>query len=221
MELLRNAIAGRSESFQNIVTEWLSFVQEHFASNAAGFLRAEAWDGIPRNLIRLTSGDLAAFDLEFGRLKPFTIEELCGRGLFNWFCDHARWSMNLYPEAKTIRSKMVHVLAAVIRTIEPAKLIDSVVASERRFQLWVNPGLSVELDAALDAKIINADAQGDVIHKLRTKEEELVRLREHADRLQLFSDTVRRTVPYRIYRKFVQPLLAVWHGNRQDGSPIK
>jgi len=221
MELLRSAMAGRSESFQNIVAEWLVYVRKHFTATEADFIRAEAWDCIPRNVIRLASNELVAFDLEFRRLTPFTIEELCGRGLFNWFCDHARWSTNLYPDAKTIRSKMIHVLAAVFRGIEPAHLIGSVVASERSFQLWVNPGLSVDFDVALDAKIISADAKGDVIHALRAKEIELAQLQKHADRLQLFSDTVRRTIPYRVYRKFVRPFLTVWHGNRDDGSRIK
>ena len=108
---------------------------------------------------------------------------------------------------------MIHVLAAVFRGIESAHLIGTVVASERSFQLWVNPGLSVDFDVALDAKIISADAQGDVIHALRVKEVELVQLREHADRLQLFSDRVRQTIPYRVYRILVRPLLTLWHGN--------
>jgi hypothetical protein len=77
--------------------------------------------------------------------------------------------------------------------------------------------------ARLQAAIAKKDQEWStrMVQELASKDLRISELQKDNDRLQLFSDTVRRTVPYRVYRKFVRPLLAVWHGNRQDGSPIK
>jgi protein-L-isoaspartate O-methyltransferase len=205
IELLQCAISGRTDDFLQFIADWLDYVREHFKSADGVHIRAEAWDCIPRNLIRLATGELVCFDLEFANNRPFKLENLCGRGLLCWFADHWQWSAGLYPEAKTIRDKIHRLLSTTFTSIEAGNVIDSIVESESTFHRWVNPGQGIDIDTCLDAQIRGADVETSVTSQLRAKQEELARLQEHAARLQLFSDSVRRTLAYRVYRKFIKP----------------
>ena len=77
IELLRCAIGGRESAFIDVVNEWLSYVEKRFKTPDGKLIQRIAWDCIPRNLVRLTNGKIADFDLEFERDQAFKIEDLC------------------------------------------------------------------------------------------------------------------------------------------------
>jgi len=206
MELLRCAVSGNTNDFIQIVVEWLDYVGAHFRSDDETSIRADAWDCIPRNLIRLATGDLVVFDLEFVRERPFKLEELCGRGLYCWFWDHVQWANKLHPEARTVREAILWILSKVFTSVDGQGILDAVVEAETSFQSWVNPGEKHDASAFLDSPVRRGDVQGYIAERLQDREGELVRLKEHADRLQTFSDEVRQTWAYRIYRRFLKPL---------------
>lgn len=75
-----------------------------------------------------------------------------------------------------------------------------------------NQGQAAQLRTALAAK---TEELSGLRHELQSKSatlaalnNRLVELQQHADRLQTFSDAVRRTWPYRFYRKFIKSSLA-------------
>jgi SAM-dependent methyltransferase len=205
IELLRCAVSGRSLDLVQIVNEWMSYAGRRFKS-ADGNLQSAAWDCIPRNLVRIANGEMKVFDLEFTRSRTFTLPELCGRGLLCWFCEHAPWAIPLYPEATTIRAKILSILNKVFGSIDPKVTLDSVVQSEIKFQQWVNAAATLDIEGMLNSPIRRGDFRDDIAERLRAKEDELSQLREHASRLQLFEDAVRQTWAYRAYRQFVKPL---------------
>ena len=208
IELLRCAISGNANAFVKIVVEWLDYVRAHFSADNDTSILAEAWDCIPKNLIRLASGELVTFDLEFVRERAFKLEELCGRGLYCWFGDHAQWANKLNANARTVREAILWILSKVFTTVDPREILEAVVESEVSFQGWVNPGEARDAIAFLDAPMRCADLQGYIAKQLLDPDGELARLRERADRLQKFSDTVRQSVPYRLYRAFLKPFRA-------------
>jgi SAM-dependent methyltransferase len=199
VELLRCAISGRSDDFLQVVRQWLEYVHKYLAAPDGKHICSNAWDCIPRNLIRLSTGQLAAFDLEFVNHSPFTLQELCARGLLFWFWDHAQSTVKLYSEAKTIREKIALVLSATFPSVEPYSVIQSAVRSETNFQLWVNPQILIEPNANLDAPVQSNLLEDYIALQLCAMEERL-------NRLQRFSDTVRQTLAYRFYRRFIKPL---------------
>ena len=199
IELLRYAISGRSDAFLEVVREWVEYVNERFRSPDRKDISANAWDCIPRNIIRLLTGQLTAFDLEFLNHRSFTVEDLCARGLFFWFCDHARSSAKLYPEARTIREKIASVLSAAFPSIDAHSVIKSAARSEMTFQSWVNPRMKIDINSSLDAEVKSDLLKDYIALQLRVME-------ERAKRLQLFSDTVRRTFAYRFYGTWIKPL---------------
>jgi hypothetical protein len=206
IELLRCAVAGNASGFIQIIAEWLDYVSVNFRSSDRTSIRPEAWDCIPRNLLRLATGDLAVFDLEFVKEHPFKLETLCGRGLYCWFLDHAQWANKLNAEAQTVREAILWILSKVFITVDPQKILDAVVEAEASFQRWVNPGEAHDARAFLDSPMRRGDVQGYIAKRLQDREGELVRLKQHADRLQTFADAVRRTLPYRFYKMFIRPL---------------
>ena len=50
---------------------------------------------------------------------------------------------------------------------------------------------------------------------------QLALLQERADRLQRFSDSVRGTLAYRMYRRLIRPLITPWRGQRKTPSLVK
>jgi Trans-aconitate methyltransferase len=199
VELLRCAISGRSNDFVEVVRQWSEYVHKYFTDPDGKHICSNAWDCIPRNLIRLPTGQLAAFDLEFVNHSPFTLQELCARGLLFWFCDHAQSTVKLYSEAKTIREKIAVVLSATFPSMEPYSVIQSAVRTETNFQLWVNPQILIEPYANLDVPV-----QSDLLEDYIALQ--LCSMEERVNRLQRFSDTVRQTLAYRFYRRFIRPL---------------
>jgi SAM-dependent methyltransferase len=206
MELLRCAVSGNASGFIRIVVEWLNYVAAHFRTDDDSSMRADAWDCIPRNLIRLPSGELEVFDLEFVKQRPFKIEELCGRGLYCWFCDHARWANKIHPEAQTAREVILWIMSKIFTSADTESILFAVLEAETKFQRWVNPGEQQDAYALIELPMRGGDVHDYIAERLREKESELARLKEHADRLQMFSDAVRQTWVYRTYRNFIKPL---------------
>jgi SAM-dependent methyltransferase len=205
IELLRCAIAGRRSDFIRIVVEWMSYVEKHFKPADRRSVQPAAWDCIPRNMVRLANGEITAFDLEFINNREFTLEQLCTRGLICWFCDHAPWSSSLYPEAVTIREKILLILKNVFPSMDGQRVLNTVIGSETEFQEWAYRTGTLDIESMLNAPIRRGDFGSDVAERLRVKENEVIQLRQEIGRLQLFSDTVRQTWAYRMYRQFVKP----------------
>ena len=70
MELLRSAVAGNAANFLQTLREWMAYAQQKFGLCGGNRLADQAWDCIPRNLIRLENGNLDAFDLELAMRVP-------------------------------------------------------------------------------------------------------------------------------------------------------
>jgi hypothetical protein len=205
IELLRCAIAGRTSDFIRIVVEWMSYVEKHFKPADRESVQPEAWDCIPRNLVRLANGEITAFDLEFISNREFTLQQLCGRGLICWFCDHAPWTYSLYPEAVTIREKILLILKNIFPSMDSQNILNVVVRSETEFQEWIYEAGTLDIESKLNAPIRRGDFGNDIAERLRIKENEVIQLRDQLGRLQLFSDTVRQTWAYRMYSRFIKP----------------
>ncbi|MBI4525721.1 MAG: class I SAM-dependent methyltransferase [Deltaproteobacteria bacterium] len=212
MELLRYAISGRGNDFLQTLNEWMAYVEKHFGRSTESTLAPNAWDCIPRNLIRLKNRTLEAFDLEFENRNSFGLEELCTRGLLFWFLDHAPWATGLNPKAKTVRDHILWVLSTLFPSHDSSATIDSVIRQETNFQMWVNPlEEEVDISGAVDTPINVRDTTSLIAHlkdELQTTQQELNHLQEHSNRLQAFADAVRGTLVYRFYRRVIRPFVS-------------
>jgi hypothetical protein len=205
IEMLRCAIAGNATGFIDLIAKWLDYVRMNLSSSDMTRIRPDGWDCIPRNLVRLSSGRLVAIDLEFVNENRFDLETLCGRGLYCWFLEHGQWANNLNAEVRTVRQALLWILAKLFAAGDPERLLAAVIEAEANFQCWVNPGEIHDAATFLDAPMERVDVQGFIAQRLKEKQDELGRLKEHADRLQTFSDAVRQTLAYRFYKNFLRP----------------
>jgi hypothetical protein len=200
LELLRYAVAGNAANFLQTLREWMEFAKQEFALRNPNALADQAWDCIPRNLIRLKNGTLEAFDLEFGNERPFCLEVLCSRGLLTWFLDHSFWAAKLNPNAKTVREQIAWVLSTLFPKCNPNITIENTIQRETEFHMWVNcPEKKIDLLAAIDTPILPYQS-ASILHA------EVIQLRDHNARLEAFVDAVRKTVVYRLYRRIIRLL---------------
>ena len=200
LELLRYAVAGNSPNFLQTLREWMEFAKQEFALRNPNALADQAWDCIPRNLIRSENGNLDVFDLEFANERPFGLEDLCTRGLLSWFLDHSRWAAKLNPNARTIRDQIVWVVSTLFPNCDAGLTIEATIQRETEFQTWINHlEKEVELFAAIDTPILPYESVSN-LHA------EVIQLRDHNVRLQVFADAVRKTLVYRLYRRIIRPL---------------
>jgi O-antigen biosynthesis protein len=200
LELLRYAVAGNAANFLQTLREWMEFAKQEFALRNPNALADQAWDCIPRNLIRSENGHLDVFDLEFANERPFGLEDLCTRGLLFWFLDHSRWAAKLNPNARTIRDQIVWVVSTLFPNCDAGLTIEATIQRETEFQTWINHlEKEVELFAAIDTPILPYESASS-LHA------EVIQLRDHNVRLRVFADAVRKTLVYRLYRRIIRPL---------------
>ena len=199
LELLRCAVAGNARDFLQILRQWMDYAKREFGLGSGKALAGHAWDCIPRNLIRTETGNLVVFDLEFANEHPFSLEELCTRGLLFWFSEHSRWAAKLNPNARTIRDHIAGVMTTLFPYCDGETTIKNTIQSESDFQKWVNPLKNkIDLSSFIDTSIHPYQSASNF-------NAEVAHLRERNAGLQAFADAVRASLAYRFY-KFVRHL---------------
>jgi hypothetical protein len=180
LDLLRCAIAGNVDHFFRILRDWIDYIQRHRLSKDGVHLQPEAWDCIPRNLMRISEGAIQAFDLEFTIEDSIKTEELCTRGLLWWYVDNAPWAMPLKPEAKTIRDHLQWAVGRLFPNLDQSRLISRTIIRENSFQSFFASANNAEkISILINSPVRYREQTYRLTAQMRTSQEQLDRLKNH------------------------------------------
>jgi hypothetical protein len=201
LELLRCAMSSDQRFFFESLRDWLTYVETHQLGRDGIHVRPEAWDCIPRNLIRLADRSLKTFDLEFASLPPFGIEALCTRGLLWWYVENGPWAVSLQSGAKTIREHLHGVLRNLFPHVDTAALVSETIEREREFQSLFAPRERTDaVSIFVDAPLMGARSREQRILDLESRLEEL------ADQLRCSQDQFKRITNHAV----IGTIISIW-----------
>jgi SAM-dependent methyltransferase len=201
LELLRLAISSDERLFFEGLHDWLTHIQTQQLAHDDTHVRPEAWDCIPRNLMRLPDGRLKTFDLEFASIHSVGIEAVCTRGLLWWYVENGSWAVSLNPRAKTIREHLSAVLGKLFPRTDIARLISESIEREHQFQsLFAPRDHAATIATFLDTPLIPARSREQCILDLEN------RLTEMAEQLRCSQDQFKRLKDHVV----IGSVIAIW-----------
>ena len=207
LDLLRAAMSSNEMLFLERIKDWMVYIESQQLGGNGLHLKSEAWDCIPRNLVRMGDGRIQAFDQEFANDDSIRMEDLCARGLLWWYVDNAPWVTPLRPSAKTIREHLQWVLQELFPHIDSNTLISCMIDRENRFQtLFASQEDADKISILLDSPLKDIRHPGQRIIDLETKLHDLaIRLQRSQDQFNRIRNHIVIGRVISIWRKLFNP----------------
>ena len=207
LDLLRAAMSSNEMVFLQRIKEWMVYIESQQLGGNRLHLKSEAWDCIPRNLVRLDDGRIHAFDQEFANDDSIRMEDLCARGLLWWYVDNAPWVTSLRPNAETIREHLQWVLQELFPHVDANTLISCMIDRENSFQALFAPQVDADkISILLDFPLKDLRHSGQRVIELETKLHDLAkRLQRSEDRFNRIRNHIVIGRVISIWRKLFNP----------------